>query len=997
MITTNITNLNLNNHDDLRDEWNTPTNSAAECSYISASDLPKLLPLNYDTGITLMHVNCRSLPKNFNSLQILVQYLDRPITAIALTETWLKEYMTDLYDLPDYNLVCNSRAKKAGGGVGLYINKNLEFKVRHDLSFMSADLESIFVEISQTKKNLIVGSIYRPPNTDLSKFNNTFITILDKLEKESKKSSFITGDFNLDLIKHDSHQPTSDFLNTILSYSFFPTITKPTRVTQFTSSLIDNIFTNTTDKDHRAGILLSDLSDHYPIILHIPCKLIYKPPQYVHKNRDYSILNMNKFSDELALVNWDLIFSSGATNPNTCYNSFFKIYSELYNRNFPLKTFKRHRLAPRHPWITKGLMRSCAKKEKLYKIYLKDKSDRNKDVYKSYRNKLKSLIEKAEKDYYKLAFQAKMGDIKGTWNLLNSIVMKRPINQDINNLSVEGLLITDKMIIANHLNVYFTNLGSTLASLIPTSNSSFSDYLQGNSANSFSLFDTSAAEVLNIVRSLKNKFSEGYDGISCKVFKYSIIHIADVLSKLINLSISSGIFPDALKIAKICPILKSGDRLDCKNYRPISILPCMSKVYEKILFNRLTSYLDKNKLIIDNQYGFRRGHSTYMPLLDLCSDISAAIDNNEFAIGVFLDLSKAFDTVNHEILVKKLHHYGVRGLPLELFIDYLKNRRQFVSIGDFKSSLNVIKCGVPQGSNLGPLLFLIYINDIISCSSLLKFLLFADDTSIICCNKDISVLVNTINDELTKLASWFCANKLSLNISKSSYIIFGRKSIPNSTLLDISINTTPLSRVKNIKFLGVVVDEHLNWGDHIKYISLKIARGVGVIGKCRNTLPKSVLLNLYYSLVYSYINYCCIIWGNASAAVLKPLQVLQNKAARHILLKPNRTTTSPLFKQLKLLKIQDLASFQTILFVKQYIAKALPCSMMSYLNYCPSKKIITRCNDIFHIPRSRTLLHQKSIVVRGPLCWNSLSPELRNIASYPVFKRMLKESLLRLY
>ena len=269
-----------------------------------------------------------------------------------------------------------------------------------------------------------------------------------------------------------------------------------------------------------------------------------------------------------------------------------------------------------------------------------------------------------------------------------------------------------------------------------------------------------------MTKELNDTNSYGIDCIPTTIIKKCIVQIAKPLSAIINCSFNSGYFPDQLKIAKICPILKNGDGNIITNYRPISVLPSFSKVFEKIVHNRLSSYLKSNEILKHNQFGFRQNHSTYMAIQDMYNRISESIDNHNCCIGIFLDLAKAFDTVNHKILLKNLGHYGIRGLALQWFVDYLSNRKQYVCYNDASSSLKDITCGVPQGSILGPLLFIIYMNDIMHCSSLLHFILFADDTNLFYSCKSLSDLITITNHELIKVSQWFRANKLSLNVKK---------------------------------------------------------------------------------------------------------------------------------------------------------------------------------------------------------------------------------------
>ena len=569
-------------------------------------------------------------------------------------------------------------------------------------------------------------------------------------------------------------------------------------------------------------------------------------------------------------------------DPNMAYNQFLDAYIRGFDKYLPKNTRKLHknRQIPRKEWMTFGLAKSCKIKSELFKDYKNLKTIEAKAKFIEYRNKLQKLLNKAEKDYYSKKLHDCHGDQKRSWKIINSLLNKNneksPPSYEFN---CENIIISDCKLIADKFNNYFVNIGKTLAEKIQPSKKTYKEYMCNLPSNINSCgFDlTSNFEIINVTKNLKNCDSSGFDEIPTKVIKATIECIAEPLAAIINLAISSGIFPEKMKIAKVCPIFKSGNKGEVTNYRPISILTNFSKIFEKIIANRLISFIDKHKIISSAQFGFRKKHSTYMALMKLYDKVSQAIDNNEFCIGIFIDLSKAFDTLNHEILLKKLEFYGVRGLPNNLLRNYLTNRQQYVQFSNRTSEMNTISCGVPQGSILGPLLFLLYVNDMPLVCKQLLFILFADDTNILYSNSNIIQLMNTVNTELTILSDWFMANMLSLNVQKTSFMMFGFKNFPKGINFNIKIDNEMISRVEFTKFLGVIIDHKFTWQRHINFIAIKISKALSVLSRLKHKLPKNCLLSLYYSLVYPHFNYCIIIWGCASKTHMNKLLVLQKR------------------------------------------------------------------------------------------------------------------------
>ena len=498
--------------------------------------------------------------------------------------------------------------------------------------------------------------------------------------------------------------------------------------------------------------------------------------------------------------------------------------------------------------MTSGLLCSIKHKNKLYKKYIKTPTEANKTKYIIFRNKINTLLRKTKIKYFQEKFIHLKHDLKSTWKAINLLLNKNSkggTSAEIFNC--EGRKTNDPEEIANAFNNHFADIGPSLARNISQSKSSYQKYLKDPNLNSLFFNPTTSAEIENIALSFKNNKSPGLDEISPRVVKSVITHISNHLCYIFNLSLSEGIFQ---KLAKVIPVYKNGDKSELGNYRPISILSVFSKILEKIVHKRTMTFLEKYNIIHDSQYGFRPNFSTSLALTDLSNKVTDVFEKNMFGIGVFLDLSKAFDTLNHNILLDKLNFYGIRGVALDWFSSYLRGRSQRTKFQSTLSEPRDITCGVPQGSLLGPLLFIIYVNDICKASDVLSFLMYADDTNIFLSNKQLHSLINTVNHELNEICTWFRANKLSLNTKKCNYIIFTKTKINNN--YPVKLDNMPIEQVLKTKFLGIYVDDKLSWKHHIHEVENKVARSIGIITKMRSLFPDSVLRSLYCSLILPY-------------------------------------------------------------------------------------------------------------------------------------------------
>ena len=466
---------------------------------------------------------------------------------------------------------------------------------------------------------------------------------------------------------------------------------------------------------------------------------------------------------------------------------------------------------------------------------------------------------------------------------------------------------------------------------------------------------------LKIIADLKPKSSAGYDNLSSKLLKDIKGIISRPLSIIINQSLCSGIFPSKLKLAKVIPLYKKEDQRVFGNYRPISLLSSISKIYEKVAFKQILEYFTSNNLLFESQYGFRENHSTELAALEFIDKIKLEMDRKKIPFSIFLDPSRAFDTLNHDILLTKLRYYGIQGIALNWFQSYLTKRSQYVQYNETSSSIRKIETGVPHGSILGPLLFIIYMNDIHTVSDKFSFISYADDTTLIsplcsfshCSHNDINYVSTMINLELTKISDWLAVNKLSLNAAKTKFMLFHnyQKIINEDDIPHLIINDTVIERVTEFNFLGLTINEYMNWNSHSSKISNKISRTLGVMNRLKRYLPFSALKLMYSSLILSHLQFAITSWGFEWERLSK----LQKRAIRIMTNSKYNAHTDPVFKSLKLLNIKDIFDVQCMKFWYKFVNNNVPTYFASMFRYNHELyEIQTRSHERLHLYPFRT-------------------------------------------
>ena len=941
-----------------------------------------------NSNFSLLHLNIRSVVSHFTEFLCYLDTLNFVFKVIALSETAINATSIN-YNIPNYSCEMNIRENRKGGGVSLYVHNTFQYKVRNDLQ-LGGVVNSVFVELLKTttnsKHNIICGCIYRPPSMSLSVFNELLSDMFGKILSENKYV-YIFGDFNVNTMSSViGNANTQEFKDIFSSNYCLPLITKPTRVTNSCSSLIDNIYSNVPINTGKcnSGILEVSISDHYAIFA-IDNSTHTKANASNVTKRSFCNKNIENFKRCLTNQSWDFVYES--EDLQAAFSRFQGVIDVHFNTNFKLHTFTRTYIN-RHPWMTEALRTQIRLKNSKYKEYVKSN---NVDIVESYKDSkriLHSSLRNAEIQYYSEQYELNSGDMFKSWKVLKTILAlnsnseKRQLCLTINNVAV-----TNSIDIANGFNDFFVSIGPELAKDIHSDINPLT-YVN-NVNNSIVIFDVSCDEVKNIIRSLKNS-SAGHDEFPTFVGKLCVDSYIEPLTFLINYSLKTGVFPSELKLARMVPIFKAGDSSALTNYRPISVLTFFAKVFEKIVYNKLLNFISDNNILYDHQYGFRKGRSTQQAIITLVDKITKSQDIGDIVITLLIDLKKAFDTIDHRILLRKLYSYGIRGSMLKWMESYLTDRSQYVVIDGKVSQTRGIKCGVPQGSILGPLLFIISVNDICNVSPMLFKILYADDTCVLISGNHLNNLIDRLNTELISLNNWFKANKLSLNTKKSFFMIFHRSRIKPNVINKVVIDNHVLTQVNSAKYLGVIIDHKLNWIEHISYVKSKMSKGIGIMYKARQFLTKKALLMLYHAYILPYMTYCIEVWGCASQTQLNCLFLLQKKIIRIMNFSHYLAHTNPLFLTMKVLPLRKIFFYKVGLIMYKYSLNLLPeCIAHLYLRNDSIHEHNTRgCHELRVFPGAKTFSNISARI------WNVLSNKINCDVSMSIFKCNLKLFLL---
>ena len=644
------------------------------------------------------------------------------------------------------------------------------------------------------------------------------------------------------------------------------------------------------------------------------------------------------------------------------------------------------------------------KKRMNFRNRLKRKAIKTKDPFiwnqfRMVKNQVNWEINSAKKAYYENAFNNCCGDQRKTWKTINELTSRKSNKTVINEMEYSGVNSEDQTDIAEMLNSFFTEVGPSLSGDVTEVDKSFDEFLTATDKN-FVFEKTTPTRVFALLSKLCRSKATGLDNISAKLLRECPDLLAESLTHMFNQSLMTGIFPDEWKSARVTPLYKnSGKRSDPTNYRPISVIPVVAKVFERIIYDQLYHYLTKNNFLSCHQSGFRSLHSTLTALIEATDSWALDIDRGLVNAVVFLDLKKAFDTVDHDILLRKLQYYGICWTSHQWFASYLDNRTQICHINSCKSTPKCLRCGVPQGTILGPLLFLIYINDLPHCLTYSEPRMYADDTSLTLASTDIEHINYRLNHDLRNVYEWLSANKLTLNMTKTEFmLIASRQKLSQFTESpSLTINENAIEQVTSAKSLGVYVDQNINWECHIENISKKIACAIGAIKRIRHLTPFNILIKVYNSLIQPQFDYCNVVWGSCNKGLAEKLQRLQNRAARTLMSASYDSNLDDLFRTLGWRRLYYQRLEQKSILMYKTLHGMTPDYLRSRFVYRDdvSAYRLRNTENKLVLPQPRTDYLKKSFSYSGAQLWNNLPVDLRQASSLADFKSKLSRHSLK--
>lgn len=923
-------------------------------------------------SIKILHQNISGLINKSDILIVSLSELyeiEKNIDVLCITEHNMKTGDDEFLSIPNFKLASQFTREKRKGGSCILVRQGLKYETIKKVETLSVPN---IVEISGVElvdHNLIIICVYRVPKNmklTLDIFYEKMSQILE-IRRLRNKKFILCGDFNINVLQKTSMSNDLEYF--LRGYNLKLGVNKPTRLCSGTC--LDNFVHNNIDRV-KVEVIETALSDHTAQVIECPVKKTCSFKHWFTYIRDYSSENSLKFKECLESLSFSDVYE--CPDADRAFHMFHEMFTLLYNLCFPIIKIK----IPFHKrpkWVSKGIKICSKRKRHLLWKYRLSKSNHDRIVFKQFNKKYKKIIGLTQKSINNNTINMANNKSKATWSIINE--KKNNVPKDyIIKININNDTIHNPNEIANAFNDFYINQVQPVRSLTMVSSNN-------TSQSSMFMQPVTPHDIHMVINDLKNKKSTGYDDVNTSSIKNVSKAICDVLSHITNLCIEQGVFPNDLKISIIKPLFKKGKRDEMSCYRPVALIPIFSKIIEKVIYASLYAFLESKQLLSNCQLGFRKKKSINLAIFKFLNGIIGNLDKKYHVSALFMDLTKAFDYVSHDILLKKLNNLGARGNVLNLIESYLTQRRQITEIErlcpktkcitKYRSHCKIVRYGVPQGSVLGPLLFIIYINDLPNVTNN-DMVLFADDCTIIFNDRNLVNLRLNITDTLTRISEWLKINNLKMNLQKTNIINF--RNIHNTTKhkLDIIHNEVKIQETSETKFLGLTIDENIVWKSHVDNICKKLSSYAYALSKLTNIVNENTVIVAYHAYVTSTLRYGIIFWGMSTNNLL--VFRAQKRCIRSMFRLTQSDSCVPYFKKLKILPLPCLFIYELSIFVFQN--KDLF-----------SERISTRQKGRLQTPSNRTILMNKSVCVMSVIIFNKIPKNIRDIDELTLFKKEL--------
>ena len=890
--------------------------------------------------------------------------------------------------LPGYQVFRKDREIGKGGGVLLYVKSKLKCKLLELPEAVKFDCVGIEVLLS-TEMSFVFMCLYRHPSASLEFYDQLKI-MLNSVGPN--KELIILGDFN---VNWDNKQGRKNLKLNTEYYNLKQLIEQPTRLTNKSQTRIDLLFTNKPDRITKTYNFLTGISDHNCIFMSRKLnKSRFARPPKAQPSCSINVIPRNQLqnlSEGIKNIDWEEILTSDniETSCDSFLNKIKNVMSPLSRRG---KSRARTRNSP--PWLDQNCRDLLKSRDSLLKKYLKSGLSTDRHNFTHIRNKVVQSLRRAKANFFISVIEGAKGNGKKVWQTLNKLLGKESKHEsNTSELIIDNVLVNDPAKIANSFNNYF--IDSVLEITRIFTPSAIVPRPISNEQPIFQLARITEMEVKKLIGALKCSKTKDAYGIDTNFIKSHSHDLCKPIMHLVNLSISQNKVPLAWKVASVTPVFKSGSKSLEANYRPISILPVISKIAEKWVANQLIRHLDEGPTSLHPmQFGFRAHHSTESANCMFIEKIKCLLDKTSCVSAVFLDLKKAFDTVDHQVLLNKLTFFNFSHSTMQWFGSYLANRTQCVAVNGVKSPFRSSAVGVPQGSILAPLLFSLYINDLPDTCPDINIQMYADDAVIFTHGSNSDITSNKLNSAMARVQDWLNNNCLLLNTTKTVCMNFTKRPV-NQSRSKVYIGGVELELVEQFKYLGITLDANLTFKKHIKKVANTIRFSLQNFKQIRPFISSEAAKSYLHCMILSHIEYCFVIWSFAGATTLKPIEQLYKRAVKVFAKKSLSSHYCPIFERHNFLSFDHLRSFKISCLIYKTLNGLAPPPLREYFRR-RDNTLSTRSasRGDCEVPFRRSQIGQNSLTVKGGTCWNSLPTPIRDSPTFNAFKKQLKAWLL---